>query len=91
MNDSNDDSAGPIQSERLIRQYLGEGRYLEAKVVAKKSIATFPPGIKYRLLLAEIFEAEGKRSNAEAELRAILDIEPNNRAASDALSRFGER
>jgi predicted Zn-dependent protease len=79
---------GPIQVARLIRAYLEMGRYMEAMVVAKKAIRAFAPDICHRLLLAEVYEAQGKAARAVEVLEEAERAAPGDARVAEMLRRI---
>ena len=82
---------GPIQFERLVREYLSESRHMEAMVVGKKAIKSldrhFHP--KFYVLLAEVYLAAGNDSQARAAVRAALEIDAAFAPALEIQRRLG--
>ena len=65
----------------LTEAYLGMGRFMEAMVVCKKGVKAFPADPAPRILLARIYEAQGKDRKALEELTAALAARPAEAAA----------
>ena len=79
---------GPVQSKRLIRKYIELGRLMEAMVVAKRAIALFAPGYDFRVLLSEVYAADGKAEQAMKELAEVLCASPDHVEAKRLLRRL---
>ena len=73
----------------LARKYLETGRYMEAMVVAKKRIKGHPRDCEVRLVLAQVYMAQGKNSQAVEELEKLLEISPGHEAAKALLRKLG--
>lgn len=82
------DDLGPIQIERLIRQYLDAGRVMEALVLTKKAIKAFDPTVRHRLLLSEIYEAKGERHRALELVEETDRLVPGDVRVARALERL---
>lgn len=61
---------------------------MEAMVIAKQAIAAFPPGIEFRVLLAEGFSVQGKPIRARELLDGAQRLAPNDRAVAAALLKL---
>jgi Flp pilus assembly protein TadD len=57
-----------------------------------KAIATLDPkrGVLAYVVLGEIFEKKGNKSNAKAAYLAALKLDPSSTAAATALNRFNK-
>jgi tetratricopeptide (TPR) repeat protein len=79
----------------LTEAYLGMGRFMEAMVVCKKGVKAFPADSAPRILLACIYEAQGKDRKALEELTATLATKPDdataNRMTGLLLLKLGEK
>ncbi len=79
----------------LADAYLSMGRFMEAMVVCKKGVKAYPADPAPRVLLARIYEAQGKERKALEELTAALAVEPEdiaaNRMKGVLLLRIGEK
>ncbi len=80
--------AGPIQTQRLVREYLEKRRFMEAMIVAKKGLAHFPTMVEFRLLLAETYALDGKPGSAREQLEAALREHPGDARVLEALGRL---
>ena len=80
-----------MQTQRLVREYLDKGRHMEAMVVAKKGIKEFAHGFEFRLLLAEVYEAQGDLAKAAEQLEQVLAAVPENESARAAQARLRGR
>ncbi|MCL2012548.1 MAG: tetratricopeptide repeat protein [Cystobacterineae bacterium] len=65
----------------LAEAYLAMGRYMEAMVVCRKGARANATSPKPRLLLAEVYIAQGKEAKAKEEAQAALQIAPHEVAA----------
>lgn len=61
---------------QLAEAYLALGRHMEAMVVGKKGVRAHPDDPRGRLLLARVYEAQGKEKKALDELQAALQKDP---------------
>jgi len=79
----------------LADAYLSMGRFMEAMVVCKKGVKAYPDDPAPRVLLARIYEAQGKERKALEELTAALAVKPEdvaaNRMKGVLLLRIGEK
>jgi tetratricopeptide (TPR) repeat protein len=79
----------------LADAYLSMGRFMEAMVVCKKGVKAYPGDPAPRVLLARIYEAQGKERKALEELAAALAAKPEdiaaNRMKGILLLKVGEK
>ncbi len=68
---------------------LGLGREDEADAMFGRLLALAPDNDKVRLRLAELYEKQGRRADAERQLLAILERRPTGSMAVAALQRLG--
>src|SRR5215813_1438198 len=78
----------------LAEAYLSAGRFMEAMVVCKKGVKTHPSAVEPRLLLARVYQQQGKDRKALEESLAALQIAPADkvtlRMTADLHFRLGE-
>ena len=74
--------------QRQIRNYLAEGRFMEAMVMAKAAIKGLPEQLEFRLLLADVYAASGKKKLAVAALEELLALDPEFPGARAALDQL---
>ncbi|MEK7705119.1 MAG: tetratricopeptide repeat protein, partial [Myxococcota bacterium] len=72
----------------LCNAYLSAKRYMEAMVVCKKGIKNTPQDPRGRVMLATVYQQQGKAPKAEQELTAALTEFPGNPAALTLLARM---
>ena len=72
----------------LAREYLAMRRYMEAMVVAKKRIKARPRDCESRLVLAQVYAAQGKDDRAIEVLEKLLEISPDHEAAAALLKKL---
>src|SRR5712692_3308939 len=63
----------------LAEAYLAMGRFMEAMVVCKKGVKTHPHFPEARLLLARVYQDQGKDRKALEELLAALQVVPGDK------------
>jgi len=68
--------------------YMQEGKFEEASIEFLNALKADGGYIPARMLLADAYTAQGKLPNAIAELRKIIDQEPENIEAKLKLARF---
>lgn len=69
--------------------YMQQKKYKEAVEAYKGSLANGPEATYVVIALAQAYEKVGNRQEAITEYRAILDYDPANQEAKDALTRLG--
>ena len=78
----------------LAEAYLAVGRFMEAMVVCKKGVKAHPNEAEPRLLLARVYQQQGKDRKALEETLGALQVAPNDkaalRAAGDLQLKLGE-
>ena len=62
----------------LARKYLEMGHYMEAKVVVKKGLMANPNDCELLWILAQVYDAEGRRARAVEQLKRLLAISPDH-------------
>jgi len=78
----------PLTFAQLAELLLKQGRVLEARSVCVQCIARYPAYTTARVVLAQVCEAQGDLERQEAELRAVIAVEPHNRVCRVALGRL---
>jgi tetratricopeptide (TPR) repeat protein len=90
---SADPASGAWRS--LTEAYLSVGRFMEAMVVCKKGVKARPDDPSARVLLAQVYAAQGKDRKALEELAEALKAHPAdvpaNRMAGLLLLKLGEK
>jgi tetratricopeptide (TPR) repeat protein len=90
---SADPSSGAWRS--LTEAYLSVGRFMEAMVVCKKGVKARPDDPTARVLMAQVYAAQGKDKKALEELAEALrthpDDVPANRMAGVLQLKLGEK
>ncbi|MBI5067415.1 MAG: hypothetical protein HZB56_04180, partial [Deltaproteobacteria bacterium] len=90
---SSDPSSGAWRP--LTEAYVSMGRFMEAMVVCKKGVKANPADPSPRLLLAEVYGAQGKDRKALDELLDAQRLHPDdvavNRMAGLLLLKLGEK
>jgi cellulose synthase operon protein C len=78
----------------LAEAYLAVGRFMEAMVVCKKGVKAHPSAAEPRLLLARVYQQQGKDRKALEETLGALQAAPGDkaalRAAADLQLKLGE-
>src|SRR5215472_1646937 len=78
----------------LAEAYLSASRFMEAMVVCKKGVKTHPNAVEPRLLLARVYQQQGKDRKALEESLAALQIAPADkvtlRMTADLQFKLGE-
>ncbi len=78
----------------LAEAYLSVGRFMEAMVVCKKGVKAHPASPEPRLLLARVYQQQGKDRKALDESLGALQVAPNDktalRLAADLHLKLGE-
>lgn len=78
----------------LAEAYLAVGRFMEAMVVCKKGVKTRPNTAEPRLLLARVYQQQGKDRKALEEAAAALQVAPGDKLAlrmtADLQLKLGE-
>ena len=78
----------------LAEAYLSASRFMEAMVVCKKGVKTHPNAVEPRLLLARVYQQQGKDRKALEESLAALQIAPADkvtlRMTADLHFKLGE-
>jgi len=78
----------------LAEAYLSASRFMEAMVVCKKGVKTHPNAVEPRLLLARVYQQQGKDRKALEESLAALQIAPTDRVTlrmtADLQFKLGE-
>lgn len=69
--------------------YMKERKYKEAVEAYKGALSNGPEATYVVIALARAYEKVGNRQEAITEYRAILDYDPTNQEAKDALTRLG--
>lgn len=85
------DAASKADYLRLVHEHEDDGRWMEAMVIAKKGIKAFPPGIEFRLALAEVHVAAGREKKAVKVLRELLGLAPDNAPARALIEKLTGR
>jgi len=65
----------------LAEAYLASGRFMEAMVVCKKGVKAHPNRADPRLLLARVYQDQGKDKKALEEVLGALQAHPSDRAS----------
>jgi spermidine synthase len=71
--------------------YKGEGRNADAIELLKKGIVAAPNNVEVRLLLSNIYAANGDKKEAKKELEDVLQINPRHLQAREALDGLKKR
>lgn len=69
--------------------YMRERKYKEAVEAYRGALANGPEATYVVIALARAYEKVGNRQEAITEYRSILDYDPTNQEAKDALTRLG--
>lgn len=80
---------GPVQTQRQIRKYVSEERWMEAMVMSQQAVEHFPDWLEFRMLLAEVHRSRGNVKKAVAALEQLLALDrefPGARELLDALT-----
>jgi tetratricopeptide (TPR) repeat protein len=72
----------------LAEAYLSVGRFMEAMVVCKKGVKAHPTNVEPRLLLARVYQQQGKDRKALEESLGALQVAPNDKAALRAAAEL---
>ena|GEM_PF-5514604 len=79
----------------LAEAYLAMSRYMEAMVVARKGARAQPNSPRPRVVLAEVYAAQGKDAKAKEEIQAALQMAPGDmvalRLCGHLQMKLGER
>jgi tetratricopeptide (TPR) repeat protein len=72
----------------LCEAYLAQKRFMEAMVSGKKAVKAKPEDKARRLMLARVYEEQGKLPKALEEVAAMIASDPNHSASHAALGRL---
>ena len=85
---SGEKNPSPSYFHAAYRYFRSKGQDEKAVDVVKKGIALFPKDIHMRMMIAETYEAAGRKRDAAEQYRQLIGIDPKNRRAMQKLDEL---
>jgi len=85
---SREKNPAPAYFHSAYRYYRARGRNESAVDVMNKGIQLFPKDVPMRLMIAETYEAIGRRGDAAEQYRQIIGVDPKNARAVKKLEEL---